>query len=579
MANKAKNIASNLELELNEANEKIKRLETALQEIENKFNDAESIANFGFFELDTETFSRTWTAGLFKIVGCDPEYGQLQDYYDNKKIMHPDDWDYFYNVTQTIIGTGKGAEIDVRAIKPDGSIIFIHIVAKPKLDENKKVIGINGTAQDITYLKKIENDLKKSETFYKTLFENTGTASIIIDEDATIIMANTQFEKLSGYSKEELENKMSSKEMVFKEDLERLEKYHYMRINNVGNPPESYEAKLIDKNGNMRFALINAAIIPGTKYIIASITDLNELKIAEETLQTTLIRFYTILRNMRASVLLVTKENVIEFANPAFCEYFGLNESPKDLRGLTASEIINKIKNAYQYPEEEVSHIHEIVSQRQPVMGEEIPMFGERTCLRDFIPIFVGEKLYGRLWLHLDITERKKMEKELADSERRYRHMVEKAAAGMFILDENGIIKYLNEHMAQALDYKKNEMLNKHIKSFVDENEDFYRYRKPVEIQIERYNWFKFLNKEKNVFWSNLTISPTFNYKKEYTGLLGIVTDINMQKGLEEAFLEREEILTDIIYDMMEMLNSTAKDKDYELNKNEVSNHEDLSNN
>jgi PAS domain S-box-containing protein len=182
------------------------------------------------------------------------------------------------------------------------------------------------------------------------------------------------------------------------------------------------------------------------------------------------------------------------------------------------------------------------------------------------------------LWLHLNITERKKVEKELANSERRYRYIVEEATAGMFILDKNGIIKYLNEHMAQMLDYTKNEMLERQIKNFIDEEEIFCRYRKPVEIQVERYNWFKFLDKEGNVFWSNLTVTPIFNPKKEYTGCLGIVSDVNMQKGLEEAFLEREEIFTDIIYDMMEMLNNVANGKN-KSEFNEVSTHKNLDNN
>jgi PAS domain-containing protein len=173
-----------------------------------------------------------------------------------------------------------------------------------------------------------------------------------------------------------------------------------------------------------------------------------ELKMAEKVLQTTLKRFYNILSSMRASVLLVTEDNKIEFANLAFCDYFSLKESPEDLLGITDSEMIKKIKNVYQYPDEEVSRISEIVSHWQPVIGDEVYMRDGRTCLRDFVPVFVGEKLYGRLWLHLDITERKKVEKEFANSERRYRYIVEKATAGMFILDKNGIIKYLNEHMA-----------------------------------------------------------------------------------------------------------------------------------
>ena len=550
----------NPELELIR-NEKIERLETELEDIKNKFNEAESIARFGFWELDPVTLDRTWTDGLYKIVGYEPGSDQLKHYYDNQKIIHPEDWDNFHNATQTVITTGKDVEFDVRVIKPDNSICFLHIIAKPKKDEKGNITGVRGTAQDINDLKIVENQLKESEAFYKTLFENTGTASIVIDEDTTILMANSQFEKLSGYSKENVEGKISWKEMVPPENLDMMEEYHQMRRKGIESPPEHYEAQLVNKEGHIKIILINVAMIPGTARSIASLIDLTELKKAENILQTTLKRFYTILNNIRASILLVTEKDTIEFANQSFCDYFSLMESPEELIGLTASEMIKKIKSAYQFPDEELNRIQEIVNHWQPVIGEEIHMRGGKTCLRDFVPIFVGEKPYGRLWLHLDITERKNMEKELADSERRYRYMVEKSTAGMFILDEKGVIKYLNEHMAQMLDYTKNEMLERSIKSFIGEEEEFYKSGKHVESQIERYDWFKLLDKKGNIFWSNLTVSPIFNSKKEYTGLLGIVNDINMQKGLEETFLEREEIFTDIIYDMMELLNNIAQDK------------------
>jgi PAS domain-containing protein len=272
--------------------------------------------------------------------------------------------------------------------------------------------------------------------------------------------------------------------------MKLMEKYHSLRVNNLEIPPKHYEIKLKDKEGNIKTILINLALIPGTKRTIASRTDLTELKMAEKKLQMTLNRFYTILSNMRASVLLVTEDDKIEFANQAFGDYFGLNDPPENLVGLTASEMIDKIKYAYEYPEEELVRIGEVVGQWDPVIGEEVSMQGGRTCLRDFIPIFVCEIPYGRLWLHLDITERMKMEMALADKERRYRYIVEKATAGIFILDKNGIIKYLNGHFAQILDFTKNEMLEAHISSFLDEEGDFHRPRKPYEIHVERYNWF-----------------------------------------------------------------------------------------
>ncbi len=47
--------------------------------------------------------------------------------------------------------------------------------------------------------------LRESEDKYRTIFETTGTATVIIEEDTTISLANKEFEKLSGYSKEEVE--------------------------------------------------------------------------------------------------------------------------------------------------------------------------------------------------------------------------------------------------------------------------------------------------------------------------------------------------------------------------------------
>jgi PAS domain S-box-containing protein len=551
---------------LHKESERIKQLEQAIKEIEYKFNEAEAIAKFGFWEVDPVTLNPTWTEGIFKIVGYDPEKGQVK-YLDQKKFIHPEDWEYFYEALQSVLRTGREVDIDVRVVRPDGSIRIVHIIAKPKNDKNGKFMGVRGTAQDITSLKKFENDLRQSEAFYRTLFENTGTATIVVDEDYTILMANSQFEKLSGYSKEELEDKKSWKEMVSNEDLEIMEGYHQLRINDLDTPPKHYEARFIDKEGNIKFILINEAILPNTNRTIASILDLTEHKMAEELIKTTLERFYTILSNMRASILLVTNDDVVEFANQAFSDYFNLTDAPEDLRGLTASEMIKKIENVYQNTAEEINRIQEIVGNWQPVIGEEIDMTSGRTCIRDFIPISVYDKPYGRLWLHLDITERKKMEKQLVDSERRYRYLVEKASVGMFILNRNGVITYLTDHMAHILNYTKDEMLGNHIKYFVDEKDEFIRHRKPFEVQIERYNWFKFLNKAGNVFWTNLAVSPIFNSKKEYIGMLGIVSDINVQKGLEKAFLEREEIFTEIIYDMMGMLNNITK----HLNKSEFS--------
>jgi PAS domain S-box-containing protein len=142
-------------------------------------------------------------------------------------------------------------------------------------------------------------------------------------------------------------------------------------------------------------------------------TDITERKHAEKTLETTLQRFYAILSNMHGAILLVSEESYVEFANDTFCQCFNLSEKPADLVGITSSEMLRKIKAIYNDPDRAMALIKENVERGEPVFGEEVRFIGGRTFIRDFVPLSVGGKRSGRLWYHIDITERKKAEESL----------------------------------------------------------------------------------------------------------------------------------------------------------------------
>jgi PAS domain S-box-containing protein len=128
--------------------------------------------------------------------------------------------------------------------------------------------------------------LLQSEDKYRTIFETTGTATVIIEEDTTISLANKEFEKLSSYTKEEVEDKKSWTDFVaHKDDLDRMMAYHSARRIDPNRAPRNYEYKFIDKHGTVKEVFATLAVIPGTKKSVGSFLDITRAKEMEHLLR------------------------------------------------------------------------------------------------------------------------------------------------------------------------------------------------------------------------------------------------------------------------------------------------------
>ena len=128
--------------------------------------------------------------------------------------------------------------------------------------------------QDIT-------EKKRTEIWYKAVFENTGLPSIIIAPDTTILKANSEFCLMAGYSQEEIEEKMSWTVFINPDDVARMRDYHLHRRDNERNAPRKYEFRFVRKDGSSRNIANSVTMIPGSPYSIASLMDITDLREAE----------------------------------------------------------------------------------------------------------------------------------------------------------------------------------------------------------------------------------------------------------------------------------------------------------
>ena len=173
-------------------------------------------------------------------------------------------------------------------IQKNGNRISVTIDCKIGHDENENFKHTHCVFIDLTGQKKAEEALKESEQYYKTIFENTGTATVIIEEDNTISLINTEFEKLYGYNKKDIEGKMEWHQFVVEKYHPMMEKYHKSRRKNPELVPRNYEFDIVDSKGTLKNIFATIAIIPGTGKSLVSLQDITERNNTENQLKTSL---------------------------------------------------------------------------------------------------------------------------------------------------------------------------------------------------------------------------------------------------------------------------------------------------
>ena len=181
----------------------------------------------------------------------------------------------------------RSRTIEVEEICKDGRTVWIEVNTTFLRDHEGRPIGIQGCSREITARKRTEKALIESEEKYRTIFENTGNATLILDEDTTISFTNTKSYEFFGFPSAEIVGK-SWTEFIHKDDIENMKKYHNLRRLNPEAAPRNYEFRLFDREGKIRYVFMTIAMIPGTKQSVASLMDITQIKRSENRLRASL---------------------------------------------------------------------------------------------------------------------------------------------------------------------------------------------------------------------------------------------------------------------------------------------------
>ncbi|WP_424355563.1 CHASE4 domain-containing protein [Methanobacterium sp. MBAC-LM] len=232
-------------------------------------------------------------------------------YYLDKNVLYRLD-----QIIESITGIGKKNDLSKR----------VPVLGNDEVaDLSTSVNNMLGSLQESN------SNLEKSEERYRMIFENTGTAMVIIGKGMVINLVNDEFEKMTGFLKGEIENKKNLLDFVVKDHLDKIENHHSFNEFKDKNTLNSYEVQLKTKNGDIKDLFATFGFIPEAKQALISFIDVTDRKKAEENLK------------RHAALLDISYEAIFSWS---FEEgILSWNQGAERLYGYSKEEVIGKISH------------------------------------------------------------------------------------------------------------------------------------------------------------------------------------------------------------------------------------------
>ena len=292
------------------------------------------------------------------------------------------------------------------AFRPKYRSIFPVEVSLAKIDLYNDFFII-ANIRDVTQRKQKENALRQSKSYYRAIFETSGAAMFILEEDTTISHVNSNFEELLGYSKQEVEGKKFWTEFLHSDDADWMRQNHYLRGHDPLAGPCEYEFRFFARNGELRYGYLTVDIIPDTTQSVISVIDITERKKAEQQLRESEEKYRVLVENLNEVIYALDEKGRITYVSPPI----------KSLTGYTPSELTGKHYICFVHPDDKERLLKNFQSSSRGIdrrieyrfITKENRIVWIRTAAR---PLLEEGEVTGVQGVLTDITERKQAEKE-----------------------------------------------------------------------------------------------------------------------------------------------------------------------
>lgn len=417
------------------------------------------------------------------------------------------------------------ANFEFEARRKNGEIFPTEHTVSLLRDAKGHTLGIVSIVRDITERKKSQEVLRQSEGKFHSIAEN-AREGIMVGEDGKRVYCNPRWREIVGYSEEEYKV-IPFLSRIHPDDLDLVIKtYEKLKTREVFE--SSLEYRIITKYNETKFLAAKASCIywENKSAELVVLDDITERKKAEQELfeKENLLK-----ETQKLSKLGGWECDIAQNKATWTDEVYKIYGVEKD---FDISDLEKTLSFYHEEDRESLRQAFEKCFSKQIPYDMEVRFInakGEHLWCRTIgRPVIENGKLIKLRGNLIDITERKKVELQLKESEEKYRLLVETLNEGIWKIDDKGYTTFVNSKMAEMLDYSVDEMLGKHLFSFMDEK----RVKIAKEKMNERKNGIKsqheFIFQKKNgqQIRTLLNTSPIFDSQGNYAGAITGISDI-----------------------------------------------------
>jgi len=409
---------------------------------------------------------------------------------------------------------------------------------------------------DITERKRAEEALRESEEQLRLVTDSLPVLISYVDLERRYQFNNEAYQEWFEHPRTEVQGK-HIKEVLGEAAYKSIETYVDKALS---GKKVTFESTIPYKDGGFRH--VSAVYIPHfgrqreVKGFFALVSDITKRKRTEDALKESENRYRNIIESAIDIIYTFSPDGIIISLNPSFETITGWRI--KDWIGKSFTDLIHP---------EELSLAMKLI--QESIAGKERPLNEFRLLKKtgDYVlldfnakPLLKDGKLIGFFGIARDITERKRAEGLLLESEEKYRLLVENANEAI-VVAQDGWMKFVNPKMTEILGYSKEELLSQPFVDFIhpeDQKMVSERHVKRMKgEELPHVYHFRIIDKAGNVKW--LEINAVLIDWEGHPATLNFLSDIHQRKQMEKWLIQKEHtareralLLTDL-HDLFEI--------------------------